>query len=91
MVSYELDETISQEELLGIIDELNHNDMVNGILVQLPLPKHIDEEAVIKAINDGSVVELLADFASVINKSGIAYKIYTNGYNFAGVSSLVYL
>ena len=49
-LSYELDETISQEELLGIIDELNHNDMVNGILVQLPLPKHIDEEAVIKAI-----------------------------------------
>ena len=49
-LAYELEENISQEELLIIIDELNHNDMVNGILVQLPLPKHINEEAVIKAI-----------------------------------------
>ena len=49
-LSYELEENITQIELLTIIDELNHNEMVNGILVQLPLPKHIDEEAVIKAI-----------------------------------------
>lgn len=49
-LSYELDEQISQEELLTIIDELNHNEMVNGILVQLPLPKHIDENTVIHAI-----------------------------------------
>lgn len=49
-LAYELEEDVSQEELLTIIDELNHNDMVNGILVQLPLPKHINEEAVIKAI-----------------------------------------
>ena len=49
-LAYELEENITQEELLTIIDELNHNDMVNGILVQLPLPKHINEEAVIKAI-----------------------------------------
>jgi len=49
-LSYEVEETISQEELLAIIDELNHNEMVHGILVQLPLPKHINEEAVIKAI-----------------------------------------
>lgn len=50
-LSYELDEDITQESLLAIIDELNHNDMVNGILVQLPLPKHIDENAVIQAIS----------------------------------------
>lgn len=50
-LSYELEENVSQEELLSIIDELNHNEMVHGILVQLPLPKHIDEEAVIKAIS----------------------------------------
>lgn len=49
-LSYELEETVTQETLLEVIDELNHNDMVNGILVQLPLPKHIDEEAVLKAI-----------------------------------------
>ena len=45
-LSYELEEAVSQEELLSIIDELNHNEMVHGILVQLPLPKHIDEESV---------------------------------------------
>ena len=50
-LSYELEENVSQEELLSIIDELNHNEMVHGILVQLPLPKHIDEESVIKAIS----------------------------------------
>ncbi|MBQ2986641.1 MAG: bifunctional methylenetetrahydrofolate dehydrogenase/methenyltetrahydrofolate cyclohydrolase FolD [Tyzzerella sp.] len=49
-LSFELEEQISQEELLTIIDELNHNEMVNGILVQLPLPKHIDENTVIHAI-----------------------------------------
>ena len=49
-LSYELEEDITQEKLLAIIDELNHKINVNGILVQLPLPKHINEEAVIKAI-----------------------------------------
>ncbi len=50
-LSYELEEEITQEALLAIIEELNHNNMVNGILVQLPLPKHISEEAVIQAIS----------------------------------------
>lgn len=49
-LSYEVDETISQEELLGLIDRLNKDEKVNGILVQLPLPKHIDEEKVIQSI-----------------------------------------
>ena len=49
-LSYELEDGISQEELLGIIEELNQNEIVHGILVQLPLPKHIDENAVIEAI-----------------------------------------
>ena len=42
--------TITEEELLGIIDELNADDEVDGILVQLPLPKHIDSDKVIAAI-----------------------------------------
>ena len=50
-LAYELEETISQEELLSLVEELNQNEKVNGILVQLPLPKHIDEEAVIHAID----------------------------------------
>lgn len=43
-------ESISEEELLSIIGELNADDAVDGILVQLPLPRHIDENKVIAAI-----------------------------------------
>lgn len=50
-LSYELPEETTQEELLALIDKLNADDKVNGILVQLPLPKHMDEDAVIKAIS----------------------------------------
>ncbi|WP_368263041.1 bifunctional 5,10-methylenetetrahydrofolate dehydrogenase/5,10-methenyltetrahydrofolate cyclohydrolase [Clostridium disporicum] len=46
-----LDETIRQEELISIIHELNEDKSVNGIIVQLPLPKHIDELEVNKAIS----------------------------------------
>ena len=49
-LSYELEETISQQELLELIAKLNADEKVNGILVQLPLPKHIDEDTVIQAI-----------------------------------------
>lgn len=41
----------SQEELLQIVDELNNRDDVDGILVQLPLPKHIDESKILERIN----------------------------------------
>lgn len=50
-LSYELAEETTQEELLSLIGELNKKDEVNGILVQLPLPKQIDEDAVIRAID----------------------------------------
>lgn len=43
--------TISEAELLEIVDQLNNDDDVDGILVQLPLPKHIDENKVIAAIS----------------------------------------
>jgi 5,10-methylene-tetrahydrofolate dehydrogenase/methenyl tetrahydrofolate cyclohydrolase len=48
---HDLPEDISQEELLKIVRELNANPDVHGILVQLPLPDHIDEEAILGAIN----------------------------------------
>lgn len=50
-LSYEFAEDITQEELLELIGELNGREDVNGILVQLPLPKHINEELVINAIS----------------------------------------
>lgn len=49
-LAYELPEDAKEEELLELIDTLNKNDKVHGILVQLPLPKHMDEDKVIKAI-----------------------------------------
>lgn len=49
--SYELPEETSEEALLGLIDTLNQDDKVHGILVQLPLPHHIDENKVILAID----------------------------------------
>jgi methylenetetrahydrofolate dehydrogenase (NADP+)/methenyltetrahydrofolate cyclohydrolase len=53
MNSYEhkLDASTSQDELLALIDKLNNDPDVHGILVQLPLPGHIDEEAVINSIS----------------------------------------
>ena len=56
-LSYELEETVSQDALLELIFELNENEKVNGILVQLPLPKHIDENAVIEAITPSKDVD----------------------------------
>ena len=47
---YALPETTTQEELLSLIDTLNNKKSINGILCQLPLPKHLDEQAVINAI-----------------------------------------
>ena len=55
--SFELPEETTQEELLKLIKELNEDDTVNGILVQLPLPKHIDEDKVIRAISPDKDVD----------------------------------
>src|SRR6056297_43684 len=46
-----LDETISEADLLKKVDELNNDDKVDGFIVQLPLPDHIDEQKVIESID----------------------------------------
>lgn len=50
-LSYELPESVSQKELLCLVEELNGREDVDGILVQLPLPSHIDEKAVLNAVS----------------------------------------
>lgn len=50
-VSYELPESTTEDELLEIIEKLNLDDSIYGILVQLPVPKHINENKVIQAID----------------------------------------
>lgn len=49
--SIEVPATLTEEELLNMIDELNNDDAIHGILVQLPLPNHIDEKKVIERIS----------------------------------------
>jgi len=50
-LSFEQKEDMTEEDLLGLIDKLNKDDTVHGILVQLPLPKHMNENHIIKAID----------------------------------------
>lgn len=50
-LSYELPEETTEEELLELIGSLNAREDVNGILVQLPVPKHIDEDKILLAIS----------------------------------------
>jgi methylenetetrahydrofolate dehydrogenase (NADP+)/methenyltetrahydrofolate cyclohydrolase len=56
-LAFEVEESISEMELLKIIESLNENDKVHGILVQLPLPKHIDENKVIHTIHPSKDVD----------------------------------
>lgn len=48
---------VTQEELLQIVAELNSNSVIDGYIVQLPLPKHIDEQAIIRAIDPSKDVD----------------------------------
>jgi methylenetetrahydrofolate dehydrogenase (NADP+)/methenyltetrahydrofolate cyclohydrolase len=50
-------EDISEEDLLGLVDKYNKDDTIHGILVQLPLPKHIDEKKVLNAIDPDKDVD----------------------------------
>jgi methylenetetrahydrofolate dehydrogenase (NADP+)/methenyltetrahydrofolate cyclohydrolase len=50
-------ETISEEELLALVDKYNKDDSIHGILVQLPLPKHIDEKKILNAIDPDKDVD----------------------------------
>jgi methylenetetrahydrofolate dehydrogenase (NADP+) / methenyltetrahydrofolate cyclohydrolase len=54
---YRLPESTSEQELLELVDQLNRDDTVDGILVQLPLPSHVDEQRVIDALDPGKDVD----------------------------------
>ncbi len=56
-LSYEMPENTSEEELLSLIDDLNKDNTVDGILVQLPLPKQINEDRVIRRISPDKDVD----------------------------------
>jgi len=56
--------TISQEELMELVEELNGDPRVDGILVQLPLPKHLDEQAVVELIHPDKDVDGLTPIST---------------------------
>ena len=56
-VSYELKEATTEAELVELIEKLNHTEKVHGILVQLPLPAHIDEDRIIRTISPDKDVD----------------------------------
>lgn len=56
-LEFALDESTSEQELLELIDKLNADETVNGILCQLPVPKHIDEDKVIDRISPDKDVD----------------------------------
>jgi methylenetetrahydrofolate dehydrogenase (NADP+)/methenyltetrahydrofolate cyclohydrolase len=83
---YALPAETTEEELLKLIDELNNDNKVSGILCQLPVPKHINEQAIINAINPAKDV----DAFHPVNVG----KIMTGDYDFvpctpAGVMELI--
>ncbi len=53
----QLPEDVSEEELLAKIEELNNHDAIDGFIVQLPLPKHIDEQKVTLAVSPAKDVD----------------------------------
>jgi methylenetetrahydrofolate dehydrogenase (NADP+)/methenyltetrahydrofolate cyclohydrolase len=66
-LQYSLPESVSQEELLKLINDLNLNNDVDGILVQLPLPKQIDSEIILDAIEPSKDV----DGFNIVNAANI--------------------
>lgn len=83
---YKLPEETTEEELLALIDKLNNDNSVSGILCQLPVPRHINEEAIINAIDPKKDV----DAFHPVNVG----KIMTGNYDFvpctpAGVMELI--
>ena len=51
VIDHHLEESTSQEELVNLVEKLNKQNNVNGILVQLPLPKHMDEQTILDTIH----------------------------------------
>mgnify|MGYP004495898519 CR=1 FL=1 len=97
---YALDENITQQELLDLVEVLNNDKKVNGILVQLPLPKHIDENAIINAISPEKDVDafhpfnvgkiMIGDFAFLpCTPAGVMELIDSTGVEIAGKSCVV--
>ena len=99
-VVYRLPETTSEADLIAKIEELNHDDKVHGILVQLPLPKHINEDLVLDTIDPAKDVDgfhpmnlgnLFAGKPTMIpcTPAGIMELIKLSGMDLAGKNAVI--
>lgn len=99
-VVYRLPETTSEADLITKIEELNHDDKVHGILVQLPLPKHINEDLVLDTISPEKDVDgfhpmnlgnLFAGKPTMIpcTPAGIMELIKLSGLDLAGKNAVI--
>jgi methylenetetrahydrofolate dehydrogenase (NADP+)/methenyltetrahydrofolate cyclohydrolase len=97
---YALPAETTEEELLALVDKLNKDDKVNGILVQLPVPKHINETAIINAISPDKDVDafhpvnvgkiMIGDYAFLpCTPAGVMELIDSTGVEIAGKSCVV--
>lgn len=97
---YALPEETTQQELLDLVNVLNNDEKVNGILVQLPLPSHIDENAIINAISPDKDVDafhpfnvgkiMIGDFAFLpCTPAGVMELIDSTGVDVCGKSCVV--
>jgi methylenetetrahydrofolate dehydrogenase (NADP+)/methenyltetrahydrofolate cyclohydrolase len=97
---YALPEETTQEELLELVEKLNNDDSVDGILCQLPLPKQIDENSVINAIRPDKDVDafhpfnvgkiMIGDFAFLpCTPAGVMELIDSTGVDISGKSCVV--
>jgi methylenetetrahydrofolate dehydrogenase (NADP+) / methenyltetrahydrofolate cyclohydrolase len=70
---HRLPSTLSQQGLIDLVNMLNENDKIDGILVQLPLPSNIDESSIIKMINPAKDVDGLTPYNAGLLLNGCAY------------------
>ena len=97
---HHLPDTVSQEELLALVGKLNDNAEIHGILVQLPLPDHIDTDTVINAVHPSKDVdgfsadnlgELLGGKERLVpcTPKGVIRLIETTGLDFTGKKAVI--
>ena len=97
---YALPAETTEAELLALVDKLNKDDKINGILVQLPVPKHINETAIINAISPDKDVDafhpvnvgkiMIGDYAFLpCTPAGVMELIDSTGVEIAGKSCVV--
>lgn len=100
-IAHRLPETVAEADLLALVDRLNRDADVHGILVQLPLPKHIDEATVLAAvapekdvdgfhlINVGRLATGVAGAVAPCTPAGCLHLIKTQRADLAGLKALV--